>query len=75
MDMKRVGVIGGGAAGCMAAFAAAQAGVKVTLLEKNDIVGKKMGITGKGRCNLTNACSMEEFIANTPGHGRFLYSA
>ncbi len=73
--MKEVIVIGAGAAGIMAALAAARQGASVRLLEKNDIVGKKMGITGKGRCNLTNACTMEECIAHTPGNGRFLYSA
>jgi predicted Rossmann fold flavoprotein len=73
--MKDIIVIGAGAAGIMAALAAAEQGAAVQLFEKNNIVGKKMGITGKGRCNLTNACSMEDFIAHTPGHGKFLYSA
>lgn len=73
--MKEILVIGAGAAGIMAALAAAEAGARVHLFEKNDIVGKKMGITGKGRCNLTNSCSMADFIAHTPGHGKFLYSA
>lgn len=73
--MKNILVVGAGAAGIMAALAAASNGAKVHVFEKNDIVGKKMGITGKGRCNLTNACSMDEFIARTPGHGKFLYSA
>ena len=73
--MKEILVIGAGAAGIMAALAAAEAGARVYLFEKNDIVGKKMGITGKGRCNLTNSCSMADFIAHTPGHGKFLYSA
>ncbi len=72
---KKVIVIGAGAAGIMAALAAAEAGAAVQLFEKNNIVGKKMGITGKGRCNLTNACTMDECIAHTPGNGRFLYSA
>lgn len=72
---KNVIVIGAGAAGIMAALAAAEAGAAVQLFEKNNIVGKKMGITGKGRCNLTNACTMDECIAHTPGNGRFLYSA
>lgn len=72
---KKVIVIGAGAAGIMAALAAAEAGASVQVFEKNDIVGKKMGITGKGRCNLTNACTMDECIAHTPGNGRFLYSA
>lgn len=73
--MKRVVVIGGGAAGLMAAVIAGREGAKVTLLEKMNYVGKKMGITGKGRCNITNACDMSEFIKNTPGNGKFLYSA
>lgn len=73
--MKHIIVIGAGAAGIMAALAAVSQGASVTLIEKNNIVGKKMGITGKGRCNLTNACAMPEFIAHTPGNGKFLYSA
>lgn len=73
--MKEILVIGAGAAGIMAALAAAEAGARVHLFEKNDIVGKKLGITGKGRCNLTNSCTMADFIARTPGHGKFLYSA
>lgn len=73
--MKRVAVIGGGAAGLMAAVIAGREGAKVTLLEKMNYVGKKMGITGKGRCNITNACDMSDFIKNTPGNGKFLYGA
>ena len=73
--MKRVVVIGGGAAGLMAAVIAGREGAKVTLLEKMNYVGKKMGITGKGRCNITNACDMFDFIKNTPGNGKFLYGA
>ena len=73
--MKRVVVIGGGAAGLMAAVIASREGAKVTLLEKMNYVGKKMGITGKGRCNITNACDMSDFIKNTPGNGKFLYGA
>lgn len=73
--MKRVVVIGGGAAGLMAAVIAGREGAKVTLLEKMNYIGKKMGITGKGRCNITNACDMSEFIKNTPGNGKFLYGA
>ena len=60
--MKEILVIGAGAAGIMAALAAAEAGARVHLFEKNDIVGKKLGITGKGRCNLTNSCTMADFI-------------
>ena len=73
--MKTINVVGAGAAGILAALTAADHGAKVRLFEKNDIVGKKMGITGKGRCNLTNTCSMPDFIARTPGNGKFLFSA
>lgn len=68
-------VIGGGPAGMFAAITAAQQGQKVLLLERNDRLGKKLLITGKGRCNVTNDCSMEEVLQNTPRNGRFLYSA
>lgn len=68
-------IIGGGAAGLMAARTAAERGRKVLLIERNDRVGKKLAITGKGRCNVTNNCSDEEFFANIPMGGKFLYSA
>ena len=68
-------VIGGGAAGMFAAITAAQRGAKVLLLERNDRLGKKLLITGKGRCNVTNDCSAQEVLQNTPRNGRFLYSA
>lgn len=68
-------VIGGGPAGMFAAITAAQAGAKVLLLEKNDRLGKKLLITGKGRCNVTNDCTAQEVLQNTPRNGRFLYSA
>lgn len=68
-------VIGGGAAGLMAAGTAARNGLKVCLVEKNTRLGRKMCITGKGRCNLTNACDEAAFIASVPTNGRFLYSA
>lgn len=68
-------VIGGGAAGMMAAIFAAREGRNVLLLEKNDRLGKKLAITGKGRCNVTNACSPDEVMKNIPRNGRFLYSA
>ena len=68
-------VIGGGAAGMMAAVFAARAGARVTLLEKNEKLGKKVYITGKGRCNLTNDCDRDEFLAQVPRNPRFLYSA
>ena len=73
--MKRVVIIGGGAAGLMAAVIAGREGAQVTLLEKMNSLGNKMGITGKGRCNVTNAAPMSEFIKNTPGNGKFLYGA
>ena len=68
-------VIGGGAAGMMAAISAAQMGAQVCLLERNPKVGRKLYITGKGRCNVTNHCSVEEVLAATPRNSRFLYSA
>ena len=68
-------VVGGGAAGMMAAVFAARAGVHVTLLEKNEKLGKKVYITGKGRCNLTNDCDRDAFLAQVPRNPRFLYSA
>ena len=71
----RIIVIGGGAAGMMAAAAAAEEGAEVTLLEKNDRLGKKIYITGKGRCNVTNACGREEFFTHVFRNPRFLYSA
>ena len=73
--MKNVVVIGGGPAGMMAAGTAAQNGNKVTIVEKNERFGKKLFITGKGRCNVTNASDPENLIANTPGNPYFLYSA
>ena len=72
---KDIVVIGGGAAGLMAAVAAARFGANVTILEKNDRPGRKLRITGKGRCNLTNHCERDVFFANIPGNARFLYSA
>ena len=68
-------VIGGGPAGMFAAVTAAGRGQKVLLLEKNDRLGKKLLITGKGRCNVTNDCSGQEVLQNVPRNGRFLYSA
>ena len=67
-------VIGGGPAGMFAAVTAAGRGQKVLLLEKNDRLGKKLLITGKGRCNVTNDCSGQEVLQNVPRNGRFLYS-
>ena len=68
-------VIGGGPAGMFAAITAAQRGQKVLLLERNDRLGKKLLITGKGRCNVTNNCPVDEVLKNVPRNGRFLYSA
>ena len=68
-------VIGGGAAGMMAAIMSARNGNKVIILEKMRSLGRKLSITGKGRCNITNATNMDNFIKNVPGNGRFLYSA
>ena len=68
-------VIGGGASGMMASGIAASRGYNVTLLEKNNTLGKKLAITGKGRCNLTNATDIQGLIDNIPGNGNFLYSA
>ena len=68
-------VIGGGAAGMFAAIVAARRGQKVLLLERNDRLGKKLLITGKGRCNVTNNCTAQEVLQNTPRNGRFLFSA
>lgn len=73
--MGRVIVVGGGAAGMMAAIAAADAGNRVCLIEKNEKLGKKLFITGKGRCNVTNAADMEVFFANVCVNPKFLYGA
>lgn len=73
--MKHIIVVGAGAAGLMAATIAAREGAKVTLIEKMNMIGKKMGITGKGRCNITNDAPISDFIAKTPGNGKFLMSA
>ena len=70
-----VAVIGAGAAGLMAAYAAAQEGAKVLLFEPNEKIGRKIMITGKGRCNVTNNCDTQTFLANVPQNPRFLYSA
>ena len=75
MKNKSVVVIGGGAAGLIAAGTAAENGASVTLIEKNNRVGRKIMITGKGRCNITNNCDVQTFISNVPVNGRFLYSA
>ncbi len=71
----KIAVIGGGASGLMAAGTAASYGGCVTLFEKNNMLGKKLLITGKGRCNVTNNCTMEDFMNNVPVNNKFLYSA
>ena len=71
---KEITVIGGGAAGMMAAISAAEQGARVTLLEPNERLGKKLNITGKGRCNVTNDADRETLLTNVPKNGRFLYS-
>ena len=68
-------VIGGGPAGMMCAATAAERGMRVILLEPNRLLGRKLRITGKGRCNVTNNCDIKMFMENIPGDGRFLYSA
>ena len=73
--MPRVIVVGGGPAGMMSAITAAENGNDVTIIEKMPSFGRKLLITGKGRCNITSSLYMSEFIKNTPGNGRFLYSA
>ena len=71
----KVIVIGGGPAGMMAAISSAENGNEVILIEKMQTLGRKLLITGKGRCNITSSLDMEEFIKNTPGNGMFLYSS
>ena len=73
--MKRVVIVGAGAAGFLAAIGAAGNGAQVTLLEKMAMPGRKLMITGKGRCNITNACAMEDMIPMLPGNGKFLFGA
>ena len=73
--MAEIIIIGGGAAGMMAAVAAAGAGQNVVLIEKNEKLGKKLFITGKGRCNVTNACEVQDFFQHVMEHAKFLYSA
>ena len=73
--MIKIAVIGGGAAGMMAAGTAAMYGADVTIFESTDRLGKKLAITGKGRCNVTNNCTREEFLENVTKNSRFLYAA
>ena len=74
-EQRRVAIIGGGPAGMMAAVYAAQNGAMVTLFEKNNRLGKKLGITGKGRCNVTNDCENSEFLKNVISNPKFLYAS
>ena len=73
--MKNIVIVGGGAAGMMAGIMLKEKGYNTTIIEKNDRLGKKVFITGKGRCNLTNACSTEELLKNVVTNPKFLYSA
>ena len=73
--MPDVAVIGGGAAGIMAAIAAAEEGKDVLIIEKNKMLGRKVRITGKGRCNVTNDCEVTEFLENVITNKKFLMSA
>ena len=68
-------IIGAGAAGLLCAHTAAQRGLNTVLLERNPRAGRKLMITGKGRCNVTNACTLQEFMENVPRNPRFLYAA
>ena len=74
-EQRRIGIIGAGAAGMMAAIYACQNGADVTVFERNDRVGKKLAITGKGRCNVTNDCDNNEFLKNVISNPKFLYAA
>ena len=73
--MVRIGIIGAGAAGLIAGAAAAESGAKVEIIDRNERAGRKLYLTGKGRCNITNAADRDEFLKNIPRNGRFLYSA
>ena len=73
--MKKVLVVGGGAAGMMAAYFAAKEEAQVTIVEKNKLLGRKIRITGKGRCNVTNASDLETIIKNIYRNGNFMYSS
>ena len=75
MAESKIIVIGGGAAGMMAAGQAAARGLKVLLIEKKNRLGSKIAISGKGRCNITNAGDITSFINHYPGNGKFLYAA
>ena len=68
-------IIGGGAAGLLAAGYLGQKGMKTLIVEPNKLLGKKLRITGKGRCNVTNNCEVRQFLENVPVNGKFLYGA
>ena len=70
-----IAIVGGGPAGMMAAVTAAGQGLSVAVFEKNNMLGRKLRITGKGRCNITNACDFDTLISNIPGGGKFMYSS
>jgi hypothetical protein len=74
-SMREIAIIGGGAAGMLASLYASGPGIRVHVFEKNDRLGRKLFITGKGRCNLTNDCSRDQFLASVMSNGKFLYSA
>ena len=74
-EQRKIGIIGAGAAGMMAAVYACQNGADVTIFEKNDRVGRKLAITGKGRCNVTNDCDNNEFLKNVISNPKFLYAS
>ena len=75
IERTQVIVVGGGAAGMMAAVTAARSGADVILFEKNDRLGKKLRITGKGRCNITNDCDTNEFFLNVASNSKFLFAS
>ena len=74
-EQRKIGIIGAGPAGMMSAIYALQNGADVTIFEKNDRVGKKLAITGKGRCNVTNDCDNNEFLKNVISNPKFLYAS
>ena len=73
--MSEIIIIGGGAAGLMAGVIASDNGAKVTIIEKNEKLGKKLFITGKGRCNVTNACDTDQLFSNIFTNSKFMYSS
>ena len=73
--MRKVVIVGGGPAGLFSAIFSSSRGKKTVICERNSFCGKKLNITGKGRCNITNACDIRDFIANIPVNGKFMHSA